>query len=138
MLEIIKKSDIPAELRDPLLRAPEWTYLFPCLVLRISMGLVLLLSQNHMAHRVILGLLVFTWVALGLKFLKLGLHVWKDYVKFLVLIGVAIILLVSSWTKHVDWLVKPAGILVILDATLGWQSRFLTSNFNYVLTKRGL
>jgi hypothetical protein len=138
MLELIKKTDIPAELRDPLLRAPEWAFLFPCLLLRISMGLVLLLSQNHIAHRVIQGLLVFTWVALGLKFLKLGLHVWKDYVKFLILIGVAIILLGLSWSKHVDWLVKPAGILVILDAVLGWQARFLTSNFNYVLSKRGL
>lgn len=138
MLELIRKSNIPKELRDPLLRAPEWAYLFPCLTLRVGMGLILLLSQNHTAHRVILGLLVFTWLALGLKFLKLGLHVWKDYVKFLILIGIAIILIGLSWTKHVDWLVKPAGILVILDAVLGWQTRFLTSNFNYVLTKRGL
>jgi hypothetical protein len=138
MLEIIKKTDIPKELWDPLLRAPEWAFLFPCLALRIGMGLVLLLSQNHIAHRIILGLLAFTWVALGLKFLKLGLHVWKDYVKFLVLIGIAIILLGLSWTKHQDWLVKPAGILVILDAVLGWQARFLTSNFNYILSKRGL
>ncbi len=138
MLELIGKTDIPKELRDPLLRAPEWAYLFPCLALRIGMGLVLLLSQNHTAHRIILVLLAFTWLALGLKFLKLGLHVWKDYVKFLVLIGVAIVLLGLSWTRHQDWLVKPAGILVILDAVLGWQSRFLTSNFNYVLSKRGL
>ena len=72
------------------------------------------------------------------KFLKLGLHVWKDYVKFLILIGIVIILLGLSWSKHVDWLVKPAGILVILDAVLGWQARFLTSNFNYVLSKCGL
>ena len=138
MLELIKKSDIPKELQDPVLRAPEWAYLFPCLLLRISMGLVLLISRNHMAHRVILGLLAFTWLALGLKFLKLGLHVWKNYVRFLILTGIAIILLGLSWSKHVDWLVKPAAILVILDAALGWQSRFLTSNFNYVLTKRGL
>jgi len=138
MLKLIEKSDIPKELRDPLLRAPEWAYLFPCLVLRIGMGLVLLLSQNHIAHRVILGLLIFTWVALGLKFLKLGLHVWKDYARFLILIGVAVVLLGLSWSRHQDWLVKPAGLLVILDAALGWQSRFLTSNFGYVLTKRGL
>ena len=136
-MRLINKSDIPRELQDPLLRASEWVFI-PCLVLRVSLGLILLLSQNHLAHRVILGVLVFTWIALAVKFVKLGLHVWKNYVRFLVLIGIAILLIGLSWRQHQDWLVKPAGLIVILDAMLGWQTRFLTSNFNYVLSKRGI
>ncbi len=137
MLELIGKTDIPAELRDATLRAPEWVFAL-CIILRGGIGLVLLLSENHIAHRVVLGLLVFTWIAFAIKLVRLGLHVWKNYARFLMLIGVAIVLLGLSWNKHVDWLVKPAGLMVILDMSLGWQSRFLTSNFNYVLSKRGL
>ncbi len=137
MLELIKKKDIPPELRDPLLRAPEWVFAL-CIVLRVGLGLVLLLSENHMAHRVILVILALTWLGFAVKLVRLGLHVWKNYARFLMLIGVAVVLLTLSWAKHQDWLVKPAGLLVILDVALGWQSRFLTSNFNYVLSKRGL
>lgn len=136
-MPLLNKSDIPKELQDPLLMATEWMFI-PCLGLRIGLGLVLLLSQNHTAHRVILVILALAWLGFAVKLVRLGLHVWKNYVRFLMLIGVAVVLLGLSWTQHQDWLVKPAGLLVILDAALGWQSRFLTSNFNYVLTKRGL
>jgi len=136
-MALLSKSDIPRELQDPLLRAPELMFI-PCLGLRVGLGLVLLLSQNHLAHRVILGVLALAWLGFAVKLVRLGLHVWKNYARFLMLVGVAIILLGLSWQRHQDWLVKPAGLLVILDAALGWQSRFLTSNFAYVLTKRGL
>ena len=136
-MPLLSKSDIPKELQDPSLRAPEWMFI-PCLALRVGLGLVLLLSQNHTAHRVILVVLALAWIGFAVKLVRLGLHVWKNYARFLMLIGVAIVLLGLSWSRHQDWLVKPAGLLVILDAALGWQSRFLTSNFGYVLTKRGL
>lgn len=136
-MPLLNKSDIPVEIRDPSLRAPEWMYI-PCLGLRVGLGLILLLSQNHFAHRVIMVVLALAWIGFAIKLVRLGLHVWKNYARFLLLIGVALVLLGLSWTRHVDWLVKPAGIMVILDAALGWQSRFLTSNFGYVLSKRGL
>jgi len=136
-MQLIAKSDIPVELQDPSLRAPDWIYI-GCLGLRVGLGLVLLLSQNHSAHRVVFVVLALSMLLFSVKFARLGLHVWKNYSRFLLLIGVAVVLLGLSWSRHQDWLVKPAGLLVILDAALGWQSRFLTSNFNYVLSNRGL
>lgn len=136
-MPLLNKSDIPKELQDPILRASEWMFI-PCLGLRVGLGLILLLSQNHLAHRVILVVLALAWLGFAIKLIRLGLHVWKNYARFLMLIGVAVLLLGLSWQRHQDWLVKPAGLLVILDAALAWQCRFLTSNFGYVLTKRGL
>jgi hypothetical protein len=136
-MPLLNKSDIPRELQDPLLHAPGWIYI-PCLGLRLGLGLVLLLSQNHIAHRVILVVLVLVWIGFLIKLVRLGFHVWKNYARFLIIAGIAILLIGLSWNRHQDWLIKPAGLLVILDAALGWQSRFLTSNFEYVLTKRGI
>jgi len=136
-MTFIRKSDIPRELQDPTLRVQEWMFI-PCLGLRVGLGLLLLLSQNHFIHRVILGVLALAWLGFAFKLGRLGLRVWKNYARFLLLIGVAVVLLGLSWPRHQDWLVKPAGLLVIIDSALGWQSRFLTSNFNYVLTNRGL
>lgn len=126
-------GDLPPVLIDNTLRAPVWTYLL-CIVLRVSMGLVLLLSKWHLLHQIIMVVLLFPLLGLGFKFYKLGLHIWKDYARHLILIGIAVLLLALSFRQHNDWLVKPAGLLVILDAVMGWQTRFITSNMWYVMT----
>ena len=129
------KSDIPLELQDNTVFSPLWTY-WLCITLRITLGLILLLSNNHRAHQIIAIILIFPFLGLGYKFIKHGLRIWKNYLRHLVFIGIAIGLLLAAFYKHSDWLVKPAGLLLIVDVMMGWQSRFIMSNVWYVMQKR--
>lgn len=129
------KSDIPLELQDNTVRSPLWTY-WICMTIRIAMGLILLVWNNHLAHQIITGLLILPFLGLGFKLIKLGLRIWKNYIRHLVLHGIALALLLAAFFKHQDWLVKPAGLLLIIDAMMGWQSRFIMSNTWFVMQKR--
>ncbi len=129
------KSDIPLELQDNTVRSPLWTY-WLCMAIRITLGLVLLVSKNHLAHQIITVALILPFLGLGYKLIKLGLRLWKNYIRHSVLHGIAIVLLLAAFYKHSDWLVKPAGLLLIIDAMMGWQSRFIMSNAWYVMQKR--
>jgi hypothetical protein len=98
-----------------------FTYL-PCVLIRISIALLFMYGViNNLAMTILSTLIVlmFLW-----KYIKIGSNVWKNYLRTVLiysLIIVVINVLPASLQVNKTALV---GMLIIIDALLGQQSRF--------------
>jgi hypothetical protein len=133
---VFRVDDIPIKLRDNTLHVGVAWYAF-CIVLRLCIGLGLIVYNSWLLEKgkwvlwVIIGLMVFTGLGFLKKYIELA-HVWKVYMRYIVM-AVCVIILVglAMWLDRCD-LISIAGIFVIVDVLMGIQSRYITMNMSVI------
>ena len=100
-----------------------FTHLF-CVLLRITIGLLLIFYKDKLNQSYLL--LLFAFLSLGFLFKYLNvflnnINIWKVYLRTSIVYGIGSYMIYTNQYKE-------AGLLVIIDALLGLQSRHLSSS----------
>ena len=128
-------STIPARLVDPILVVPASLYQWICIPMRVAIGAALVLLAVYNASTptfewvcAALGvmLLIAAW-GLLLKWRRHSAVVWKNYGRAIAMLAAAGGLALGGALADHPELVIAAGALVIADAMMGQQSRFLAT-----------
>ena len=99
-----------------------FTHLF-CVLLRITIGLLLIFYKDKFNQNYLL--ILFSLLSLGflIKYLNVlvnNINIWKVYIRTSLIYGIGSYMIYKN--KY-----EEAGILVIIDALMGLQSRHLSS-----------
>lgn len=99
-----------------------FTHLF-CVLLRITIGLLLIFYKDKLNQNYLL--ILFSLLSLGflIKYLNVlvnNINIWKVYIRTSLIYGIGSYMIYKN--KY-----EEAGILVIIDALMGLQSRHLSS-----------
>ena len=99
-----------------------FTHLF-CVVLRIIIGLTLLLYSHKINKTYLIILCSFLSIGFLIKFINVctkNINIWKVYLRTAIVYGL------SSYFIHSNQY-RDAGLLIIIDALMGLQSRHISS-----------
>lgn len=99
-------------------------YLF-CILLRIFLGILLI--SNILSDKYILILVILILIIFGYKFYKIYTNkknIWKNYLRNNLIYFIILILQLLK----VDNKNQLSGLLIIFDALMGQQSRYITTN----------
>ena len=92
-----------------------------CVALRCTLGVVLmhpqLCRQKRIAFMLLIGVVILIF---GYKYIKQNAVVWKTYPRMLIAYSIALHLLYTGRPQY-------AGLLIIVDALMGVQSRHMAS-----------
>ena len=107
-------------------RHTQFTYLF-CIIIRILIGLLIL--SDKMSPNIIIILCLLIIIMFGSKFLYIKSNkksLWKNYLRTIISYT-TILLIQKNNIKNKNQL---SGLIVIVDALMGQQSRFITTNMS--------
>jgi hypothetical protein len=108
-----------------------FTHLF-CVFLRIIIGLVLIFYKDKLNKKYIIILFSILSLAFLLKFINVclnNINIWKVYLRTFIVYGLGSYLVYSHKCKD-------AGLLIIIDALMGLQSRHLSSAIIHCVNKK--
>lgn len=104
----------------------QFTYLF-CVLLRIIIGI--LIYQNVLSSNFVIILVLIILIVFGSKYyniVKNRKSLWKNYQRHVISYSIVLITQLFNLPDKE----KISGIIIILDALLGQQSRFITTNMS--------
>jgi len=101
------------------------TYMF-CVLLRIILGLGIITNKLPAKFIIILSVLVI--IVFSNKFIKLP-KVWKNYLRTVIVYSIVLMLTVLFNNKY-NYV---SGILIIVDALMGLQTRHIFDRLGYLI-----
>jgi len=108
----------------------DWLYVL-CIILRVSISLLFILSviNFHNYNTVLLIIFSLILVSFIYKFYLCAFLTWKNYLRFILLYTLIVIILIIIKYKSIkeDKYYQLIGVLILLDALFG-----MTSKFNFV------
>ena len=120
---------IPQQLQDPTTMFHNHSMFtqMPCFLLRISIGLLFIYGIINNTLMIVISTLIvifFTW-----KYVKMTLTqpIWKNYLRTIMIYTLVVVLvLFQSKLPHPEYTKLICGILIIVDAMMGQQSRYIS------------
>lgn len=104
----------------------QFTYLF-CIILRILLGVII--YQNLISTNIIIIICLLILIGFGSKYFNIldnKITIWKNYQRVVILYSISLLSQISN-IKNKNQL---TGLLIIIDAILGQQSRYITTNMS--------
>ena len=104
----------------------QMSYLF-CILLRIFIGILIL--SNKLSNKRIIYLCLIVIIIFGSKYLSLKdnkKQIWKNYLR--IILNYLTILIIQK--NNIENKNTISGLLVIVDALMGQQSRYITTNMS--------
>ena len=119
---------IPLYLRDKTLRAPACLFESVCLPMRVGLALALIFTPSFFSKRACQLLGAFLWLiaaSLGHKW-NVNPKSWKNYARPIVVY--VVVGAVLMW-MHSDAVTSICGQLLLIDALLGQQSKYIAKTY---------
>lgn len=107
----------------------QFTYLF-CILVRILIGVLII--QNKIPNNIIIIFSIIVLIIFGSKYhniVKNKTNLWKNYQRH-ILTYITVLLFQNN--KNIYNKNTLSGLLIIIDALMGQQSRFITTNMSRV------
>jgi hypothetical protein len=125
----ILPNNMPLRLRDPNLTATKnntaFLYIF-CLMLRIVLGIFIYCGK--ISNNAIYILSLFVIISFSIKFIRYE-QTWKNYTRTIIIYAlVSIFTTYHNKTSQRTLNGNIGGIMIIIDALMGQQSRFIQTN----------
>lgn len=103
------------------------THIF-CIFIRITIGLLLITKIINSFYIIYLSIIII--LLFGYKYYKM-LHVWKVYIRTVITYFIVLILSIIYGDKYLN----VSGMLVVVDALMGLQSRHIFTELGYAFKK---
>jgi len=116
----LKDNNLPGTKNNPVL-----IYIF-CILIRIILGWFI--YYNKIPNFIIFILSAFIILVFSFKFIKFNRN-WKNYIRCIITYTLVILFTEFNETNNTNnKCYNAAGLLIIIDALMGQQSRFIQSN----------